>query len=88
MAQTRNAPKPREWSALRHHLRQRCERQGGGLRRERFRWEHVLYSFAGAGPEAGLLAVNGVLYGTTQFAGLECGSSGSSGCGSVFRSSP
>ena len=49
--------------------------------------ERVLYSFGagsgdGATPIAGLIDVNGALYGTTSYGGGNCGSSG---CGSVFK---
>ena len=51
----------------------------------------ILYSFRGAPdgatPEAGLLAVNGVVYGTTYGGGIVsgCSSGSGSGCGTVFR---
>ena len=49
--------------------------------------EHVLHRFVGgtdgATPQAGLLDVNGTLYGTTEYGGSEC--TGSSGCGTLFR---
>jgi uncharacterized repeat protein (TIGR03803 family) len=47
--------------------------------------ETVLHSFGHSGdgqyPNAGLVDVNGMLYGTTSFGGAGCGSSG---CGTVF----
>ena len=51
--------------------------------------EAVLYSFGGvpdgAHPYAGLVNVNGTLYGTTEFGGSgSCGSYANSGCGTVF----
>ena len=52
--------------------------------------ETVLHSFTGkpdgADPEAGLLNVNGTLYGTTSEGGAHCGAF--SGCGTVFSLSP
>ena len=49
--------------------------------------EHVLHRFVGgtdgATPQAGLLDVNGTLYGTTEYGGSGC--TGSSGCGTLFR---
>jgi uncharacterized repeat protein (TIGR03803 family) len=55
--------------------------------------ETVLHSFGGSGdgedPEAGLINVNGTLYGTTQVGGSgSCSSSGPSGCGTVFSITP
>ncbi|MBV8067308.1 MAG: hypothetical protein JO113_04970 [Candidatus Eremiobacteraeota bacterium] len=48
--------------------------------------EKVLHRFDasadGAAPSAGLLSVNGTLYGTTVYGGSKCGSTG--GCGTVF----
>jgi uncharacterized repeat protein (TIGR03803 family) len=57
----------------------------------RFGSETTLYSFAGspydgANPKAGLVDVNGALYGTTYAGGANCGSSG--GCGTVFAITP
>jgi len=53
--------------------------------------ETVLYRFKGgtdgAVPYAGLLNVQGTLYGTTSGGGANCGS-GSGGCGTVFSLSP
>jgi uncharacterized repeat protein (TIGR03803 family) len=59
--------------------------------------EHVLYAFQGAystgdgaSPEAGLVAVNNVLYGTTGGGGYtrgHCGG-GTGGCGTVFSITP
>jgi uncharacterized repeat protein (TIGR03803 family) len=51
--------------------------------------ETVLHSFGrwgdGAHPYAGLINVNGTLYGTTEFGGSgSCGSYANSGCGTVF----
>jgi uncharacterized repeat protein (TIGR03803 family) len=47
--------------------------------------EHVLHSFGsgddGAGPEAGLIDVNGTLYGTTYRGGVPCSTPG---CGTVY----
>jgi uncharacterized repeat protein (TIGR03803 family) len=53
--------------------------------------ETVLHSFgAGSGdgalPQAGLINVNGTLYGTTTAGGANCASSG--GCGTVFKITP
>jgi uncharacterized repeat protein (TIGR03803 family) len=49
--------------------------------------EHVLYRFAGgkdgAHPVAGLLALSGTLYGTTEFGGTRTGLC-SQGCGTIF----
>jgi uncharacterized repeat protein (TIGR03803 family) len=51
--------------------------------------ESVLYRFAGtakgdgANPQAGLIEVNGILYGTTAGGGVQCLST-RSGCGTVF----
>jgi uncharacterized repeat protein (TIGR03803 family) len=56
--------------------------------------ENVVYSFAGgqgdgANPSAGLLNVNGTLYGTTENGGLNCTNSGYDyGCGTVFKLTP
>jgi uncharacterized repeat protein (TIGR03803 family) len=56
--------------------------------------ESVLYSFAGgpddgANPSAGLVDINGTLYGTTQNGGLNCTDSGYGyGCGTVFKLMP
>ena len=51
-----------------------------------------LYSFKGspdgAYPAAGVLAVNGTLYGTTIYGGTGCTSSSIGGCGTVFRATP
>jgi uncharacterized repeat protein (TIGR03803 family) len=49
----------------------------------------VLYSFKGgskdgANPFAGLINVNGTLYGTTEFGGAHCEASSRGGCGTVF----
>jgi uncharacterized repeat protein (TIGR03803 family) len=57
----------------------------------RFGLETTLYSFAGspydgANPKAGLVDVNGTLYGTTYKGGANCGSSG--GCGTIFAITP
>lgn len=50
--------------------------------------ERVLYRFGGvsdgATPEAGLTDVDGVLYGTTEFGGLNDCNASSPGCGTVF----
>jgi len=52
--------------------------------------EQVLYNFEGgkdgADPEAGLISVNGVLYGTTKLGGGSTNCSG--GCGTVFDVTP
>jgi uncharacterized repeat protein (TIGR03803 family) len=53
--------------------------------------ETVIYSFKGgsadgAYPQAGLVDVNGTLYGTTNEGGATCGASG--GCGTVFSITP
>lgn len=52
--------------------------------------EKILHSFGsgpdGAQPEAGLIELNGVLYGTTVYGGSQCSSSG--GCGTVFSVTP
>jgi uncharacterized repeat protein (TIGR03803 family) len=51
--------------------------------------EQVLHRFAGgadgASPEAGLVSLNGTLYGTTTVGGSGCGSGG---CGTVFSVTP
>src|ERR1700719_222189 len=52
--------------------------------------EKVLHSFAGppgdgTEPLAGLINVNGTLYGTTIYGGASCGSGG---CGTVFSVDP
>lgn len=51
--------------------------------------ETVVHAFAhrggGVGPVAGLINVNGTLYGTTQDGGVSCGRSG---CGTVFSINP
>ncbi|MBV9232908.1 MAG: hypothetical protein JO030_02595 [Candidatus Eremiobacteraeota bacterium] len=51
--------------------------------------EHVLYRFSGGsdgeGPAAQLVAINGVLYGTTQYAGA---TAGPAGAGTVFAITP
>jgi len=51
--------------------------------------EWVLHSFSGnpdgAGPQAGVIDVKGMLYGTTANGGANCGSSG---CGTVFSLDP
>ncbi len=48
----------------------------------------IIYSFQagtdGADPAGGLVSINGVLYGTTQFGG-HAGCSGSGGCGTIFK---
>jgi uncharacterized repeat protein (TIGR03803 family) len=50
--------------------------------------ETVLHSFGGsgdgAGPQAGLLAVKGVLYGTTSAGGSGSCNTGVTGCGTIF----
>jgi uncharacterized repeat protein (TIGR03803 family) len=50
--------------------------------------EKVLYSFVGGvdgdGPEAALLNVNGTLYGTTAFGGVNGSGCSTLGCGTVF----
>lgn len=51
--------------------------------------EKVLYSFKGGNadgflPSAALVAVNGVLYGTTTYGGTGCQHYGGGGCGTVF----
>jgi uncharacterized repeat protein (TIGR03803 family) len=52
--------------------------------------ENVIHSFGGSGdgefPEAGLVNVNGTLYGTTTTGGSYC--RGSGGCGTVFSITP
>jgi uncharacterized repeat protein (TIGR03803 family) len=55
--------------------------------------EQVLYAFHGgtdgAGPQAGLLALKGALYGTTAGGGgYSCGYGGSLSCGTVFKILP
>lgn len=58
------------------------------LKIDKFGKAHVLYRFAGgadgASPEAGLVNVNGMLYGTTATGGNGC----SGGCGTIFESTP
>jgi uncharacterized repeat protein (TIGR03803 family) len=55
---------------------------------------HIIYSFSGgsdgASPEAGLIYVDGTLYGTTARGGASCGVSTSQhdGCGTVFSVTP
>lgn len=53
--------------------------------------EKVLYSFAGKpdgeNPAAGVIAVNGMLYGTTVNGGVSC-DAGAYGCGTVFSLDP
>jgi uncharacterized repeat protein (TIGR03803 family) len=51
--------------------------------------EHVLYKFKGGtdgfSPNGGLVAIDGVLYGTTNAGGIHCGTRAPSpGCGTVF----
>jgi len=54
--------------------------------------ETVLHTFAGvpdgAGPVAGLIAVDGVLYGTTELGGSKIECRGRGGCGTVFSIDP
>ncbi len=54
--------------------------------------EKVLYTFTGgadgSGPYAGLLYVQGTLYGTTAYGGTVSGGCGPSGCGTVFKITP
>ncbi len=72
----------------------RLSQSSAGLPAERMRLRpaySVLYSFKGrpddgASPVAGLLNVNGTLYGTTYLGGADCSSNG--GCGTVFAITP
>jgi uncharacterized repeat protein (TIGR03803 family) len=52
----------------------------------------VLYAFQGgtdgSSPQAGLVEVNGMLYGTTKYGGVPRGCIGNHGCGTIFEIDP